>query len=185
MVNPSNFHKIDDSIRTKGGSNRVILVLNPTDIEHWIYKMFYEKGQRDDTTYIHTSYLDNIDNLADSFIRKAEQTKIEDPEFYRHNYLGEFSTIQDRVFKKGYSTFSEIPEDFNWFALGGDWGFADHPTALTAIWKRDRDIYLKEIIYENSLTNQQIADIIKAHGYEKRFFGLGQRRDEIGNRAKE
>ena len=29
MVNPSDFHKIDDSIRTKGGSNRVILVLNP------------------------------------------------------------------------------------------------------------------------------------------------------------
>ena len=72
--------------------------------------MFYEKGQRDDTTYIHTSYLDNIDNLADSFIRKAEQTKIEDPEFYRHNYLGNLAQYRIGYSRRGTALLAKSPK---------------------------------------------------------------------------
>ena len=53
------FDKIDDSIRKKGGSNRVMMVFNPTDVEHWIYKYFYQAGERADTTNIHTYKKDN------------------------------------------------------------------------------------------------------------------------------
>lgn len=157
MASDADFHKIDDSIRTKGGSNRVILVFNPTDVEHWLYKYFFKSGQREYTTYIHTSYLDNLDNLDASFIRKAEWYKGNDPAFYRHNYLGEFSALVDSVFPKGYELWEGEPPDTDLFCLGGDFGFADHPTAVVACWLQNDRLYLKEIVYEQGLTNEEIA----------------------------
>ena len=62
------FDKIDLSVRSKDAKNRVIMIMNPATKAHWIYKRFFEKrgvpaGSNmviDDTTYIHTTYLDNI-----------------------------------------------------------------------------------------------------------------------------
>ena len=36
------FDKIDLSVREQGVLNRVIMILNPTTKEHWIYKKYYE-----------------------------------------------------------------------------------------------------------------------------------------------
>jgi phage terminase large subunit len=70
------FDKINLSIRHTEKQNIVILILNPTLKEHWIYRRFFEdnevqegfNGIKGDTCYIHTSYLDNIDNLSESFL---------------------------------------------------------------------------------------------------------------------
>ena len=75
LVDESIFDTIDLSVRQKGKQNRVILILNPTTKEHFIYQRFFEaKGVNEginathgDTTYIHTTYLDNIDNLSESY----------------------------------------------------------------------------------------------------------------------
>src|SRR5690606_4287177 len=61
------FDKINLSIRTKNTPNRVILIMNPSFRSHWIYEDWFKIGKRSDTTYIHTSYLDNIHNLDKSF----------------------------------------------------------------------------------------------------------------------
>lgn len=159
MVNPKDFEKIDDSIRTKGGSNRVILVFNPTDVEHWLYKSFFESGQRKDTTYIHTSYLDNLDNLDNSFVRKAERVKKEDPVHYRHNYLGEFSAIIDSIFPRGYTVYDD-EEEGGTMCLGGDFGFSDHPTAVVKVRLDKNNLYLREVVYEEGLTNREISEAI-------------------------
>ncbi len=81
------FDKIDDSIRQVGMCNRVILVLNPSFKHHWIYQTFVER-QREDVEYIHTSYKDNIENLSESFVLKAEKTKTQNPLKYRNTYMG-------------------------------------------------------------------------------------------------
>lgn len=93
------FDTIDLSIREKGVQNRVIIVLNPTHKKHWIYKRFFEEsnvphdynGIVGDVCYINTSYLDNIDNLSDSFINQAERIKRINPSKYRHLFLGEWA----------------------------------------------------------------------------------------------
>ena len=66
LTDEETFDKIDFSIRHKSKQNRVILILNPTTKEHFIYKKFFEERgvnagsnlQKEDTTYIHTTYLD-------------------------------------------------------------------------------------------------------------------------------
>lgn len=93
------FDRIDLSLRSKTIRNRVILCLNPVDHTHWIYRRFFEarkvaddfNGIVDDTCYIHTDYRDNADNLSDDFLRLAEQCRKNDPDKYKHIWLGHWS----------------------------------------------------------------------------------------------
>ena len=87
LTDPDVFDKVDLSIRAKENFNRVILVMNPAYKSHWIYNDFVKK-KRSDTTYIHTTYLDNKINLSDSFVQAAEKTKRENPARYEHLFLG-------------------------------------------------------------------------------------------------
>jgi PBSX family phage terminase large subunit len=90
------FDKINLSIRHTEKQNIVILILNPTLKEHWIYRRFFEdnevqegfNGIKGDTCYIHTSYLDNIDNLSDSFLEEVEKIKRNNPIKYQNEILG-------------------------------------------------------------------------------------------------
>jgi PBSX family phage terminase large subunit len=89
LVDQDVFDRINLSIRSKLRPNKVILVMNPSYRSHWIYQTFI-KTPRTDTTYIHTTYLDNIENLSDSFIQQAEDTKRSNELRYRHLFLGEW-----------------------------------------------------------------------------------------------
>jgi PBSX family phage terminase large subunit len=83
------FDRIDLSIRAKNKPNRVILVMNPSYKSHWIYNRFVKK-QSDNCTYIHTTYLDNLRNLSQSFIDQAERVKNENLHRYEHLFLGKW-----------------------------------------------------------------------------------------------
>jgi len=90
------FDKIDLSIREKNVRNRVIIILNPCHKKHWVYTRFFkERGVKaghngivGDTCYIHTSYLDNAENLSASFLKQAERMKASNPLKYEHIFLG-------------------------------------------------------------------------------------------------
>lgn len=90
------FDKINLSIRHTEKQNIVVLILNPTLKEHWIYKRFFEQnevsdgfnGIKGDTCYIHTSYLDNIENLSESFIEEVNRIKNNNPTKYLNEILG-------------------------------------------------------------------------------------------------
>ena len=71
LVDENIFDTIDLSIREKDVQNRVILILNPVTKEHWIYNRFFQdkgveagfNGIKDNVCYIHSTYLDNKENL--------------------------------------------------------------------------------------------------------------------------
>ena len=92
LVDESVFDKINLSIRQKGVQNRVILILNPSTKEHWIYKRFFEQsgvqegftGIKDNVTYIHTTYKDNAENLDESFLNEIDRIKLSNPKKYEH-----------------------------------------------------------------------------------------------------
>lgn len=91
LVDEDTFDRIDLSVRKIGVVNKVILVMNPSRVDHWVYKRFFKDGQQENTTYIHTTYLDNIDNLDDSFIEQLERLKETNLKKYNHLVLGEWS----------------------------------------------------------------------------------------------
>lgn len=158
LVDEKIFDKIDDSIRTVTHQNRVFLVLNPTSFEHWIYKRFFEKKQIN-TTYIHTTYKDNIDNLSKSFIEKAENVKDLNFDVYKHRYLGEWIDKAEGVVFTNWSI-GKFDESLQ-YVFGQDYGFSNDPTTLikVAVDDRSKIIYLDELCYKKGLTTEQIYSI--------------------------
>jgi len=161
------FDKIDLSVRVKGMDNRVIVLMNPATKEHFIYKKFFERiGVQDglnqtlgDTTYIHTTYLDNIENLSKSFLKTVEDMKHRRPEKYKHQILGGWLSKEEGVIFDNYTLgeFKEVAPS----VYGQDYGFSADPTTLvrTSIDRDKKIIYLKEELYAQGLTTSEIYEI--------------------------
>ena len=168
LVDEDIFDKIDFSIRSQLKQNRVILVLNPATKESWIYKRFYEsKGVKDgsntiqkDTTYIHTTYLDNIENLSQSFILQIEDMKVRRPQKYKHQILGGWLDKAEGVVFNNWSFGTFNPNDLP-TSFGLDFGFSIDPDTLieVAIDKDHKRIYVKEHLYQNGLRMEDLAKI--------------------------
>ena len=169
LVDEDVFDKIDFSIRAKGIQNRVILVLNPATKEHFIYKRFFEQrgvqaGANDivkDTTYIHTTYLDNYEHLSQSFITQVEQMKLNNHKKYEHVILGGWLDKADGVVFENWR-FGEFNPDSLQTSCGMDFGFSVDPDTLTevAIDNTKKKIYLKEHIYKNGIQTHVLAPLI-------------------------
>jgi phage terminase large subunit len=163
------FDKIDFSIRAKGIQNRVILVLNPATKEHFIYKRFFEqRGVEDgvnivknDTTYIHTTYLDNKENLSSSFLSQIERMQTSNQSKYNHIILGGWLDKAEGVVFSNWK-FGEFNPDGLQTSGGMDFGFSVDPDTLTevAIDTAKKKIYLKEHIYSNGLQTHVLAQMI-------------------------
>ena len=169
LTDESIFEKIDFSIRAKGIHNRVILILNPSTKEHFIYSKFFEgKGVdagsnlvKGDTTYIHTTYLDNIDNLSNSFISQVEDIKKRRPEKYKHQILGGWLEKAEGVVFTNWK-FGEFNPNNLQTSCGMDFGFSVDPDTLTevAIDKSKKKLYVKEHIYQNGIKTHELAPMI-------------------------
>jgi phage terminase large subunit len=164
LTDEMQFDKINLSIRQKGKQNRVILILNPATKEHWIYKRFFEdrgiqegfNGIKDDVTYIHTTYLDNIDNLDESFLNEVKRIEVTNPQKYKHQILGGWLNKAEGVIFSNWRI--DEFKDTNFGCYGQDFGFSIDPTTLiqTSIDKANKKIYAKELIYKPSLTTTEI-----------------------------
>ncbi len=168
LTDETTFDKINLSIRQKGKQNRVILILNPSTKEHWIYKRFFEaegvaegfNGVKGNTTYIHTTYLDNIENLDSSFIDEIERIKTTNPKKYNHIILGGWLDKAEGVVFENWK-FGEFNPDKLPTLFGQDYGFSNDPTTLVevAIDEKRKKLYLKEHLYKPKLNTSQIIDI--------------------------
>ena len=167
LVDEDIFDKIDLSIRAKNKQNRVILVLNPATKEHFIYQKFFEsKGveagsnlTKGDTTYIHTTYLDNVENLSQSFLDQVEDTKRRRPEKYKHAILGGWLNKAEGVIFTNWSV-GQFPNT-NDTVFGQDFGFSQDPTTLieTHIDTSKKIIYARLHVYKAGLTTSEIAQL--------------------------
>ena len=175
LVDEDVFDKIDLSIRSKVKQNRVILILNPATKEHFIYKKFFEaKGveagvstTKEDTTYIHTTYLDNLDNLSESFLKQVEDTKKRRPEKYKHTILGGWLNKAEGVIFTNWKV-GKFPIDVD-SIFGQDYGFSNDPSTLveTYIDKNRKEIYLKLHLYRVGLTTSDLALINTQHAQKR------------------
>ncbi len=171
MIDEKLFDKINLSLRTKGTQNRVILILNPATKEHWIYKRFFEdagvqagwNGQKNNVTYIHTTYLDNIKHLDQSFLDEVERMKTKNPSKYEHIINGSWLEKAEGVVFTNWEYGEFNPKGIQTI-FGQDYGFSIDPTTLieVAIDKRDKIIWVKEHLYKAKLTTSQIAEINKS-----------------------
>lgn len=169
LTDEKTFDKINLSIRKKGVQNRVILILNPSTKEHWIYKRFFEQagvqegwtGQKDNVTYIHTTYENNKENLDPDFIREIERIRDTNPEKYRHVILGGWLDKAEGVVFTNWK-FGEFNPNGLQTSCGMDFGFSVDPDALVevAIDKTKGKIYLREHYYKKGTRTDDLAKVI-------------------------
>ena len=169
LIDENIFDTIDLSIREKNIQNRIILVLNPVTKEHWIYDRFFQdkgveagfNGVKDNVCYIHSTYLDNKENLSTSFLERIKTIKQRNMKKYNHAIMGGWLDKAEGVVFDNWSIGEFNPNGLQ-TSCGMDFGFSVDPDSLTevAIDKKQKKIYLKEHIYKNGLKSQDLAQIV-------------------------
>lgn len=169
LIDERVFDAIDNSIRSLNAKNEVIIVLNPTNVHHFIFDKFFRRyglgnvwsGTKEDCTWIHCSYLDNLKNLNESFVATAEKVKVTDYQKYLHVYMGEFNDLAQGCIYTNWCKVDQLPAHLDsWYGL--DFGFTNDPTAIVNIsvdFKNLR-LYIREVCYQKGLSNSDIARII-------------------------
>lgn len=166
LTSEDDFDKIDQSVRVKNKQNRCVLILNPTTKEHWIFNRFFENrripdgfnGIKGGITYIHTTYLDNKDNLSVSFLNQIQDIRRRRPDKYNHQIMGAWLEKQEGVIFRNWRI-GEFNENYDVY-YGQDFGFSIDPTVLMklSIDKKGRRIFCKTMYCKAGLSTTQIAD---------------------------
>ena len=162
MPDYDTFEKVFLSIRSIEKRNITILSLNPSSVQHWIFKDFYKKHKlkggenviRDNVMYIHTSYLDLPKKfIPKNFLTYYENLKKNNEKKYNHVVLGKWVSEMEGQVHKHFEKISYIDylaiDSISHYSL--DFGTHD-PTALVE-WKfvikgeNDYHLYFHEKYY--------------------------------------
>lgn len=175
LTDEDTFDKIDLSIRSNKAKNKVILILNPATKEHWIYKRFFENrgvqagfnGTKGDTTYIHTNYLDNIENLPDDYIAQIEQIKVRRPDKYKHDILGGWREKAEGVIFTNWKV-DEIDKTIA-PGYGMDFGYSIDPSTIieVRIDKKKKIVYASEKLYKPKLSTSDLVEALRINTEKK------------------
>lgn len=177
-VSEKEFETIMLSIRQKGIQNRIIIVMNPTDNNHWVYKRFIENTHKEvmydgvpvqisthpNVLHIHTTYLDNIEHLSPEFLNEVEDMKAKNPEKYAHTVMGRWADMAEGAIYKNWGVVKEFPKWCKKVALGLDWGYSNDCTAIVLGGIIDNNLYLDEICYKTQMNNAEIIKVLKRFG---------------------
>ena len=143
------------SIRTTG---RIILAYNPTvSPYHWLRQM-------GDCDRFVTTYKDNI-YLPTDMVKAIEELETKNPKYWKIYGKGEFAPNDKAVFQ--FDIVDDIDADF--VSFGIDFGFSQDPTAMVAIYKKNDELYLEELLYEKGLVTSDIVDRLRKLDIDKSF----------------
>lgn len=171
-VNEDEFERIMLSIRTKGLQNRVIIIMNPCDSNHWVYKRFIKDTHRIEyfdgvpvqisthpsVLHIHTTYLCNAQNLSEQFLKETLAMKQGNPERYAHIVIGRWADVAEGAVFKKWGITDEFPSYAKKVARAQDFGYSQDPTAIVRCGIVDNKLYVDELCYKTGMTS---GDIIR------------------------
>lgn len=182
--------KIKRSMRAKDVQCLSIIIFNPPTMEHWIYKELFEgkgvkegfNGVHGSILYIHSSYLDNINDIAEHNLKEYEELRLDYEAYeklttlqretspkkqrknwktYKHIVMGGFLQSAEGVIYESWE-YGEFDDNLP-YGYGLDFGSAD-PDSLVkvAVDKKRKLIYIKEELYKNGLSTASLAKQVKA-----------------------
>jgi phage terminase large subunit len=113
------FDTIDLSVRNPFIPNKTICIMNPSNTSHFSYSEWLQNNHRievidgyevqvsthPDVEHIHTTWLDNVDNLPKDYIRKLLRIKEETPEYYGYKIIGQYLDSAEGALLKRINTY--------------------------------------------------------------------------------
>lgn len=171
-INEEEFERIMLSIRTKGLQNRVIIIMNPCDSNHWVYKRFIRDTHRieyfdgvpvqisthPNVLHIHTTYLCNAQNLSETFLKEMLAMKVNNPERYAHVVMGRWADVAEGAVFKKWGIVDEFPKYAKLIGRGQDLGYSQDPSAIVRCGVVGNRLYLDELCYKTGMTS---GDLIR------------------------
>ena len=171
------YEKIMLSIRQKGLRNRVIIIMNPADSNHFVYEKYikdthklveYDGVQVQISTHpnvlhIHTSYLDNLEHLSEDFLKAAREMKENDPERYAHVFMGRWDDVAEGAVYKKFGVVDEFPEYCECQGLGMDFGYFPDPSAVVRCGVIGKRMYWDEVAYGQGWHAPQAAEALNEY----------------------
>ncbi|WP_440881421.1 PBSX family phage terminase large subunit [Tenacibaculum sp. C7A-26P2] len=196
-VNEDDYDKLRLSIRTKGVKNRIVIIMNPTDANHWVYQKYIKDTHKivkvdgvdvqisthPQVEHIHTTYLDNLDNVDGDFLndlaelkqkaikrandgskdekdpkkRELLRKKLFNSSKYAYKIIGRWASQAEGVIL----TYTEGDFDTSLpYCYGQDFGFSNDPTTLVkiAVDTKRKKVYWEEYLYKPHLTTDKIYE---------------------------
>lgn len=158
------------SVQRGGSAFTVFRSFNPPiNASNWANVFIARPDPRAIT--LHTSYLDvPAAWLGEDFITEAERLQEINEQAYRHEYLGEATGSGGEVFTN--LTVRTITDDeineLQYIYAGVDFGFSVDPAVFirVAYDQKHDTVYLLDEIYKKGMSNKQLAEAIKAKGYD-------------------
>jgi phage terminase large subunit len=142
-------------------NEKVIIDFNPSEEFHWIYDHVLP---RKDVEFFQTTYKDNP-FLGAEIKAEIERLKDIDENYWRVYGLGERGQAKSLVYT--FNTIKEIPKEAKLVSYGLDFGYSSDPTSLVRTYILGDDMYVDELLYRTGMTNQDIANEMKALGLDR------------------
>jgi phage terminase large subunit len=182
------YNQLDDSFRTTKGDIHIIGIFNPPHKNHWIIRRWYNlfpaedfygpefKGyyvaipkEDDSLLSIHSTYLDNRNNINLTTQQNYERYKETNFEYYATMIKGLVSEGAKGVIYKNwkpitYKEFRRLPYP-SFYGL--DFGFSNDPAAMIEIKAHNDTLWKHEVFYKRELTNPNISSEFEANGILK------------------
>ncbi|GAH51722.1 unnamed protein product, partial [marine sediment metagenome] len=172
------FNEIDRRLRGKSKNyKQIILSYNPISVLNWTNKRFFEQKPKVmpdgslDTKTLTTTYKDNV-FLDDEYIAILEGYTGNARTVYT---LGEYGKLEHAVYSN-WDIIDEFP-DTDKEIYGLDFGYI-HPNALVAVYLRENDLYLDEVIYKRKQTNPDLIADMEAEKLKKKLIIADNERPE-------
>lgn len=171
----TDFERIMLSIRQKGIQNRIIIIMNPADSNHFIYRKYIKDTHKvvefdgvpvqisthPNVLHIHTTYLDNIKHLDEKFLKVITDMKESNPERYAHVVIGQWADVAEGAVFKKWGIVKEFPDYAQKVAIGLDFGYTNDPSAGVRCGIVDNDLYLDELFYQTGMLSGDLARELK------------------------
>jgi phage terminase large subunit len=152
------YHSFDQlEVRTK---DEIWLDWNPTN-EFWFYSEILP-FRDNDLDFITLTYKDN-ESLDDNIVKSIEARK-HNTSWWKVYGLGQLGEVEGKIYKD-WAIVDKIPHEARLERLGLDFGYANDPAALVAIYYYNGGYIVDELVHRTHMTNHKIADYIMNSGH--------------------
>lgn len=184
-----------EASKRQGGYSQMLIVVQPEDEEHWIYKRYHE--YRDATTKYEMDKKDAIANgkmyksyeeiLGEIQARRKkahfhysenlklpkfqrdyyDSLKYEDYELWLRYSAGQWGKLSNVIYPNYDTVFPKNPH-FDFYSFGADFGY-NNPSSFLLIGWYDNEAYVIDEVYERKLTNTGLIEKVKDMLFENRL----------------
>jgi len=156
--------------------NKLYLALNPSDEFSWVNTKLMHA---DDVQVLHSTYRDNP-FLSSTYTKSLEDLKDQDMTLYKIYALGLWAELENLIYRNWVEKtgsaeyvgnpvfpYMDLPAKRFEQSYGLDFGY-NNPCALVWVGEFDGVFYVRQVVYDVHLTNQDLIELMGERGVDKR-----------------